>query len=247
MNDGYIALIDSGVGGISLLIELLKELPNEKYLYYGDNHNAPYGSKNISLLREITFRNIDYIKRYKVKLLVVACNTLSVNLLKEIEDYSGIKTFGVFPPVEKAILQGGKKLLLATERTAENYKGIKGLATVGLKTLAGDIEDNMFNLDCLSLQEKFNQISQNFVNEKFYYDTVILGCTHYFFVKNQIFDHLRPRKIIFGESFTAKKIKNYLKNSKSSVKIKQNQIIFIGENAKLNQKFYNFYTQKNNI
>ena len=54
MKEGYIALIDSGVGGISLLLELLKILPNEKYLYFGDNDNAPYGN----MIRE---KPLDYI------------------------------------------------------------------------------------------------------------------------------------------------------------------------------------------
>ena len=76
MNDGYIAILDSGIGGISVLLELIKLLPNERYLYFGDNHNAPYGNKSLSQLLRITEKNIDYIKQYKIKALIFACNTL---------------------------------------------------------------------------------------------------------------------------------------------------------------------------
>ncbi len=241
MNNGYIALLDSGIGGISLLFELLKILPNERYLYLGDNLNAPYGNKNISTLRDITLKNIDILKHYRVKALVVACNTLSVNLLDEIQAYSGVKTFGVFPPIESAIMQNNRCLLLATKRTAENYKGIKGLETVGLKDLALDIENNAFNLSAVSIAKSFQSADCKNLNCNGLYDCVILGCTHYFFVKNKIFDHLKPQKIIFGEKFTAQTVYNFLKNQKTLDNFRQNQVFFIGKTAKFNRKFFNFY------
>ncbi len=238
MKEGYIALLDSGIGGISLLKELIKIMPNERYLYFGDNDNAPYGNKNLSSLRDITLKNIDYLKQYNIKLLVLACNTLSVNLLEEITTYSGLKTFGVFPPVETSLLSGKPSLLLATERTAENYKEINGLTAVGLKDLAKDVELNAFNLNNISMQKNFRHISGDFVDKPRFYDTVILGCTHYFFVKDKIFDHLKPQKIIFGEYFTAREVKKYLKMTKSLENYKQNQVLFVGKNADFNQKFF---------
>ncbi len=244
MNDGYIALLDSGIGGISMLLELIKVLPNEKYLYFGDNFNAPYGNKTIRELRRLTLKNIDFIKRYNIKILVIACNTLSVNLLSDIRDYSGLPTFGVFPPVETALKLGNKNLLIATKRTADNFKGIEGLTTLGLKNLAEDIEKNAFNLECLSLSELNDLSLVNGAQKISYYNTVILGCTHYFFVKNKIIDHFRPQKILFGEYFTAKSVKNFLLTSKSLVNYKRNKVLFVGDNAKFNQEFFNFCGQK---
>ncbi len=243
MNEGYIALIDSGIGGMSMLLELMKVLPNERYLYFGDNFNAPYGNKSINELREITLNNIDFLKRYNIKLLVVACNTLSVNLLKDVSDYSGIKTFGVFPPIEKAVMENQPCLLLSTKRTAENFKNIKGLTVVGLENLAREIEENQYDLSGISISNNLSSASSKFVNKAGYYKTIILGCTHYFFVKDKIFDHLKPQKIIFGEYFTARAVKNYLKSSKSLENNRQNQVLFIGENSRFNKKFFNFYGQ----
>lgn len=236
MNNGYIAVLDSGIGGISLLKELEKIMPNERYLYFGDNLNAPYGSKNIKTLKTLTEKNIDLIKRYNVKVIALGCNTLSVNLLREIEDYSSVKTFGVFPPVEGAIING-KTLLLATERTAEKYQAIPNLITIGLKHLAIDIETNAFCLDkiCFSKHLYNKDLAPRDLR---LCQTVILGCTHYNFIKNKIFDHLKPQKIISGEIFTARQVKFYLENQKSLVNYKRNEVLFVGESAKFNKLFY---------
>lgn len=242
MKDGYVALLDSGIGGISLLKELIKIMPNEKYLYFGDNDNAPYGSKNLATLRDLTLKNIDYIKQYNIKALVVACNTLSVNLLEDISAYSGLKTFGVFPPVERALMSGRNCLLLATERTAENFKNIKGITSLGLKNLASEIENNATRLNQLNVQGMFSPYKDNIKTEKGFYDVVILGCTHYFFIKDKIFDHFRPQKIIYGESFTANKVKNYFLSTKTLGNYKRKTVLFIGKNAQKNKQFYDFYS-----
>ena len=236
MKREFIAVLDSGIGGISLLRELIKVMPNENYLYFGDNDNAPYGSKNIRTLKTITEKNIDLIKRYNVKVLALGCNTLSVNLLSDIENYSGIKTFGVFPPVESAILNG-KTLLLATERTAERYKKIPNLLSVGLKDLAGDIERNAFSLNKVNFERHLNLVGLDMKNIKDY-KTVILGCTHYNFIKNKISAHLKPQKFLSGEFFTAKQVEKFLKTTKSLVKYKRYQVLFVGANYKQNRLFF---------
>ena len=70
-----IAVVDSGVGGISVLRELLRIMPNENYIYYGDSKNAPYGQKSKSEVLEITKNNLKYLKGLGIKALVIACNT----------------------------------------------------------------------------------------------------------------------------------------------------------------------------
>ena len=90
MNNRFIAVLDSGVGGLSVLSVLEKKFPNERFLYFGDNGNAPYGNRSKQNLLSITLKNIDYIKSYDVKAIVVACNTLSVNIIYNIKEYSGL-------------------------------------------------------------------------------------------------------------------------------------------------------------
>ena len=205
MNNDYIAVLDSGIGGISVLNELLKLMPNQNFIYFGDNKNAPYGSKNLKTLLELTKSNLDYLtSSFNLKGLVLGCNTLSVNFLSQIQDYSGLKTFGVFPPVESAILKG-KTLLLATERTAERYSGVKNLFAVGLKDLAGEIEKNAFCLEnvCFERHLKSLGLPKNFLRD---FETLILGCTHYNFIKNKILESVRSvlpiALIVVALSFT---------------------------------------------
>ena len=102
MTDSFVAVLDSGIGGISLLKSLARALPEKRFLYFGDNSNAPYGNKTKEELFKLTAQNIDYIKQYNIDALVLGCNTLSVNLIDEIKNYSKLPVFGVFPPIERA-------------------------------------------------------------------------------------------------------------------------------------------------
>ena len=238
MTDAYIAVLDSGIGGISVLKELIKEFPNRKFLYLGDNGNAPYGEKKRRELLSLAIKNLNIINKYNVEALVLGCNTLSVNVIEDIRTYAGIPVFGTFPPVENFLLKDEKVLLLATERTAEKYQGIKNLHAVGLKNMVKDIEENAFNLSKVSIEKNLAESVGYFVDKKGYYDTVILGCTHYVFLKNKIFDHFCPKILTSGNYFAVKMLKKFLANNKSSVNNKGFELKFLGDYANFNQKFY---------
>ena len=70
-----IAVIDSGVGGISVLKELIRQMPNERFLYLGDSANAPYGSRDRADVLRITRENLQFLLARGIKALVIACNT----------------------------------------------------------------------------------------------------------------------------------------------------------------------------
>ncbi len=237
MIDRFIAVIDSGIGGISLLKMMVKELPHKNYIYLGDTVNAPYGNKSIRNLLEITMRNIDRLKRYELEAIVLGCNTLSVNLIGDIVAYSGVPVFGVFPPIERSMVVGEKTLLLSTCATAKKYSG-QDVDVIGFKNLASDVERHAFSLEKIDLINNIKNSEGKFVNEKGYYDTIILGCTHYSFIKNKIFDHFCPQKILSGESFALDKIVSFFKNQKNVVNHYQNQVLFLGNDKKNIEKFY---------
>ena len=232
MDNRYIALLDSGIGGISTLNEMVKIMPNERYIYFGDNLNAPYGNRTVYDLYSRAINNISLIKGYGVKAIILACGTLSSNLLGKIRDREGESVFGVFPPVESTVMKYNKVLLLATQRTAERYQGIKNLTAIGLPNLAKDIERNMFSLERVNVLPHL----QN-AGVKGRFDAVILGCTHYIFIKNQILDHFCPQFLTDGNHFTAKAVKNFLENKKSSVNYYQNKVLFAGNCSKINKEF----------
>ncbi len=233
-----IAVIDSGVGGISVLKELVKNFPNERFIYFGDNYNAPYGNLSRQNLLSVTIKNINFVKRYNVKAIVLACNTLSVNLYNEIKEYSALPTFCVFPPVESCKMSGEKTLLLATERTALNFDTAKNFDVLGLKDLALIIEKNILNLIGFDFEGYFNEISKIKLKKGFY-KNVILGCTHYNFIKKQIFIHFRPQKFYDGTENLIKEMKKYYKNQISLANYNRFKPLFIGDNASLNEYIYN--------
>ncbi len=231
MNDGYIAVLDSGVGGLSVLSELTKAFPNERFLYFGDNDKAPYGNRTDHDLWSITLNNIIYVLSFNVKALVVACNTLSVTILERIRAFVSVPCFGVFPPVERCLVEGDKTLLISTVKTAEKFVRYENLRVIGLPNLVKDIENNLFSLN------KVN-IKRHIPNRNICCETLILGCTHYNFVKFGIIDHFRPAKILSGAEFTVKQVENILRLRKSLVIPRRFEVLFVGKNSKLNQIFW---------
>jgi glutamate racemase len=113
-----IAVFDSGIGSLSIIRELKREVPNEDLLYFADRARFPYGTKSHPQLREIIFNTIIYLKRYKPKLVVVASNTPSVQVLDEVRKMiADIPIIGVRPPLKEASRLTKKKHIgiMATE------------------------------------------------------------------------------------------------------------------------------------
>ncbi len=232
MDNGYIAVLDSGIGGFSVLCELIKVLPHERFLYFGDNKNAPYGSKTKGELYYLARKNLSYILSYNVKAVVFGCNTLTMVVLPLIAPACRAPTFGVYPPNVKP---RGTTYLFATPMTCAKIKERENLRVFPLKNLAADIERNKYRLESVDLDSHLTQAKVPTAKA----DTVILGCTHYFFVKNQFIDHFCPRKILSGEKSTAVKLKNYLNKNDLIRKSENFTVDFIGENSEENFIFYN--------
>ena len=238
MIDRFIAVIDSGIGGISLLKMMVKELPHKNYIYLGDTVNAPYGNKSIRNLLEITMKNIDRLKRYELEAIVLGCNTLSVNLIGDIAAYSEVPVFGVFPPIERSMVVGEKTLLLSTCATAKKYSG-QDVDVIGFKNLASDVERHAFSLEKIDLINNIKNSEGKFVNEKGYYDTIILGCTHYNLIENQIFNYFQPLKTISGIPYTIGALKGWLSKYEKYKIASKSQVIFFGKAKDINKKIYN--------
>lgn len=231
MKKPFIAVFDSGIGGLSVLKSLVDIMPNENYVYYGDNENVPYGNKSKSELISFTMNALIKLKlNFNLKAVVIGCNTISMTVLDQIKRYMDIPVFGVFPPV---VTDGAENtLLLSTERTAEEYKKYNlNICVSPQPKLARVIEDNILT------DNGFNHSDIIYPkNRKF--ERVILGCTHYFFIKNKILDHLKPLEILSGDHYTAKFVKNYLKNIKLLDISLQNHILFYGAHARINEKVW---------
>ena len=124
-NNLPIAVIDSGVGGISVLRELIKIMPNENYIYFGDSINAPYGSKGKREVLDITRKNLEALKEKGIKALVVACNTATsaaVRILRE--ENPELVIVGIEPAIKPPAdeLDHPRVLVMATPLTLAEEK-----------------------------------------------------------------------------------------------------------------------------
>lgn len=214
-----IAVFDSGVGGISVLRELIKILPNEDYIYYGDSKYAPYGMKSKEEVRELTIAAAEYLFAQGAKGLVVACNTATsagVGALRE--KYPQIPLVGIEPAVKPAVTckPGGRVLVMATPMTIREEKFQKLMARY-------EEQAQILPLPCPGLMdyvergELHSEDFRKYLEELLYdyrkcpVDAAVLGCTHYPFAKPMIQEILGKDVVIFdGGEGTARQMRRKL-------------------------------------
>lgn len=212
-----IAVFDSGVGGVSVLRELLIQMPNENYIYFGDSANAPYGSKSHDDIRTLTMQHTEKLVQ-NAKALVIACNTATSVAIDDIRrKYTDIPIIGVEPAVKPATerFPGGKILVMATPATlnehrfialATKYKNSCDILRLPCYKLAGLIEQGHVNDSVVN--DYIRELLAPYKNKV---DCVVLGCTHYPFVKNIISKNIGENTIIFDGAYgTAKETKHKL-------------------------------------
>ena len=218
-NTQPIGIFDSGVGGISVMSHIQSLLPNESLAYVADSLFAPYGLKSKDVILERSKTAIDYlIKKQSSKLIVVACNTATAAAIQELRHIYEIPIIGMEPaikPATKATIC--KKVgILATNGTLESAK-----FSALLETYSGDIK--FYTQPCSGLVEliergQINDLPvKNLIEEylkPFIYsevDTVVLGCTHYVFIRNIIEKIMGPEvRIIDTGLAVARQVKSEL-------------------------------------
>src|SRR3989344_9694836 len=143
-----IGLFDSGVGGLSVLLEIRKLLPNETTIFLADQGHNPYGAKSAKELQDLSLRIANLLIKFKIKLLVVACNTATCYAIDHLRKNFVIPVVGVAPAIKPAIKLSKKKrvAVMATPATA-NSNYLKGLIAKYSKGV------NVLNLGCRGLEE----------------------------------------------------------------------------------------------
>ena len=188
----YIAVFDSGVGGISVLRELMALMPRERYLYFGDSANAPYGSKTTAQVQQLTLAAAKMLMDRGVKALVVACNTATAAAIKLLrEAYPDTIVVGIEPALKVAAdrFPQGTVGIMATEVTLREEKlalqmerfpdlTIQRIPAPGLVELIEQDQGAQPRMDAF-LQELLLPYRGNL-------DALVLGCTHYPLVKEKI-------------------------------------------------------------
>ena len=215
----YIAVFDSGVGGISVLRHLLRYLPGERFLYFGDSANAPYGSRSTEEVRQLTLAAAEKLtSEYPVKALVIACNTATAAAVQQIrETWPDLIVIGIEPALKVAAdhFPGGRIGVMATEVTLREEKFDTLLhrfekectiAKIPAPGLVQKIEAG--KTDCEETEQLLRQILGSHVGDL---DALVLGCTHYPFAAAAISRILgEDVKLLDGGDGTARETRRRL-------------------------------------
>ncbi len=216
-----IAFFDSGVGGISVLREAVALMPGENYTYFGDSANAPYGTKSVEEIRRLTLSHAERFYRQGIKALVVACNTATsaaIGPLREI--YTQIPVIGIEPALKPAALMSEHPtvIVMATPLTVSaakfndllgQYSDRADVIPLGCPGLMEFVEEG--SLDTPQLRRYLQELLTPYL-EKFAPDAIVLGCTHYPFVRPLIRQIAGERVRIFdGGAGTARELQRRLK------------------------------------
>ena len=217
MASDYIAVIDSGVGGISVLRELVRLMPQEKFLYFGDSANAPYGTKTPEQVQAMTEKTVKRLMARGIKALVVACNTATAVAIAHLrEKYPDFIIIGIEPAVKPAVLQfpQGAVGIMATPVTlrGEKLKNLiaanphPNLHLIPAPGLVELVEAGLANSP--QMDEFLEAVLGPYVGKL---DGLVLGCTHYPFAMDAIRRVLGDRTVLFdGGEGTARETRRRL-------------------------------------
>ena len=229
MTNNPVAVFDSGIGSLSIIRELKREIPNEDLLYFADKAHFPYGTKSNPQLREIMVNTINYLKRFKPKMVVVASNTPSVQVLDEVRKMvTDLPIIGVRPPLKEAARLTRKKHIgiMATEGTIRSRE----LEIQIRKEVPQHILVSKFNASpIIELIEQgvhlenerrtFDVISRvlgDNVDEKM--DVITLSSTHLPFVKTYLNALLPTVRFVDPAQIVAKDVRKFLKSYRMAKK-----------------------------
>ena len=189
-----VAVFDSGLGGISVLRELVRTLPRENYLYFGDSLHAPYGTKTTQEVVDLSLQAADRLLAQGAKALVVACNTATSAAIRTLrKTYPELAIVGTEPAIKPAVERhpGGRILMLATAMTVQEEKFQRLKAQY-------DEQAQIIPIACSGLMEYVEQGILRGAEVEGYLldklepylkvpiDAVVLGCTHYPFLTGAI-------------------------------------------------------------
>lgn len=214
-----IAILDSGVGGLTVVKEVMRQLPREKIIYFGDTARTPYGPRSSEEVRQFTEQIVDFLIQFDPKMIVIACNTATAAALDYIKSKVKIPVIGVIHPGARAAISATKTGKIGVIGTVGTVRS--GAYTAALKELNPGIE--VVSEACPTLVPLVEQGKSDMPEalavvedalkqiKQYPIDCMILGCTHYPFLKNTMKQVMGPKvKLISSADETAREISTVL-------------------------------------
>jgi len=194
MNSKPIGVFDSGIGGLTVVHAITQRLPHENIVYFGDTARVPYGPKSAQVVREYAAQDADFLISKDVKMVVIACNTVSAVALDVVQKRAKVPVIGVILPGAEAAVRATKKKrvgIIGTRATVNSKAYINAIRQINeeVKVLAQECplfvplaEEGWVDHEVTHMVAKDYLFPLRFEQ----IDTLILGCTHYPILRNAI-------------------------------------------------------------
>lgn len=223
ISDKPIGVFDSGVGGLTVAREIIRQLPKEGIVYFGDTARVPYGSKSKEAVTRFALKGIRFLLDQDVKMVVVACNTVSATCLDEIQEMIHVPVVGVIVPGARAAVKATKTKnvgIIGTERTINSgayeraiYSFDEGIRinSKACPLFVPFVEEGWLDNEAVVYTAK--RYLEPFIKKGV--DTLVLACTHYPLLKPILQKILGKHVHLVDSAFeTAKKVRCILKELK---------------------------------
>ncbi|MCD6436005.1 MAG: glutamate racemase [Clostridiales bacterium] len=217
----FIGVFDSGMGGVTVLSDLAKELPHENFIFYGDSINAPYGVRDKNIIIDLTDSAIEKLVNRGAKLIVIACNTATSAAIDYLRNKYDVPIVGMEPAVKPALEgnMGGKVVVMATPMTLKLDKfnllvdRLKGNDKV-IKAPSPKLVEFVENGDTEGIE------IESYIKETFKeygigeIESIVLGCTHFLYLRKVLKNMFGKNiKIYDGNMGTVRRVKQILKDT----------------------------------
>lgn len=216
-----IGIFDSGIGGLTVLGEAIKQLPHEDFVYLCDSEHFPYGDRKTAELKKIIIKNIKILVDRGCKAVVIACNTATSVAIEDLRKKFSIPIIGIEPAIKPALENKHKKVLvLATpltlkldkfNRLREKLDKDDDLIVLPAKGLANLIEKSILeNSSSKDIDKYLTKLFSGVKKDEI--STIVLGCTHYVFIKDMIKKYFPSKNILDGNKGTIIYLKKILQD-----------------------------------
>jgi len=218
-NNQPIGILDSGVGGLTVVKEIFRQLPHEEVIYFGDSARLPYGPRPAEEVVQFTMEIVDFLINFHVKMIVIACNTATALALEKVKKEIDIPVVGVIRPGSVAAIKNtktGKIGIIGTDGTIKSGAYEKCLSKINpklvIKSQACPALVPLVENGNYSDKEIRNIVSNALTPIKGYdIDALILGCTHYPLISSYIQEVVGEQvKLLSSAEETAREVSTIL-------------------------------------